>query len=146
MAGVNGGGGLASSPEENPSDFGLQGEPDGLQTDVDMDLYNQSQGGLSILNPATLRHPTPQIYPLPECAYEELVADPNVFTDVYGRFASAMHINLDKVPKLSGKELDLHVLFKEVCKHEGCEKVISKKLWRVGISKLRCEPITGSLS
>eukprot|EP00884_Botryococcus_braunii_P015853 jgi/Botrbrau1/2951/Bobra.0026s0022.1 len=128
--GVNGGAGLASSPEGNPSDFGLQAETDGMQADGDMDLYGPQSQGLPILGPPALRHPAPQIYPLPECTYEDLVADPGFFSDVYRRFANFMAISLDKVPKLSGKELDLHLLFKEVCKRDGCEKVITKKLWR----------------
>ena len=37
----------------------------------------------------------------------------------------------EKVPKVGGRELDLHMLYQNVTALGGCEKVIARKLWRV---------------
>ena len=37
----------------------------------------------------------------------------------------------EKVPKVGGAPLDLHVLYQAVTGFGGCERVISRKQWRV---------------
>jgi hypothetical protein len=47
---------------------------------------------------------------------------------------NALHQHLgdkpERIPRLGGRELDLHWLYKTVCSLQGCAHVISRKLWR----------------
>lgn len=129
---------LASSPDAHQPDFDLPGDTDGLQPGScqAINLYDQSQD-LLIPDPTALLLPPPHIYPDAEGSFEQVTASPGIFNEAYRRFAANMRISLDKLPKLASKELDLYLLFTEVCRHGGCEAVISKKLWRV-MSRFSC--------
>jgi ARID/BRIGHT DNA binding domain len=41
-----------------------------------------------------------------------------------------------QVPKVGGRQLDLHVLYCSVTALGGCEEVIARKQWRVRSNKL----------
>ncbi|KAE9603519.1 putative transcription factor & chromatin remodeling ARID family [Lupinus albus] len=68
-------------------------------------------------------------YPPLLASHEDLVRDPNVFWDTLRRFHFLMGTKF-LVPVIGGKELDMHVLYVEVTRRSGYEKVVSEKKWR----------------
>ncbi|KAK7283440.1 hypothetical protein RIF29_12956 [Crotalaria pallida] len=68
-------------------------------------------------------------YPPPLASHEELIRNFNVFWDTLRRFHFLMGTKF-MIPVIGGKELDLHVLYVEVTKRSGYEKVVAEKKWR----------------
>ncbi|KAE9609455.1 hypothetical protein Lal_00020026 [Lupinus albus] len=68
-------------------------------------------------------------YPPPLASHENLVKDPNVFWDTLRRFHFLMATKF-MIPVIGGKELDLHVLYVEVTRRCGYQKVVAEKKWR----------------
>ncbi|OIV96298.1 hypothetical protein TanjilG_09725 [Lupinus angustifolius] len=68
-------------------------------------------------------------YPPPLASHEDLVKDPNVFWDTLRRFHFLMATKF-MIPVIGGKELDLHVLYVEVTRRCGYQKVVAEKKWR----------------
>lgn len=89
-----------------------------------------AQGPLAVqvLLPATAQAPIG--YPPAEASHGDVSADRELFDrtlkNVHDYFGIA-----DKVPKVGGRELDLHQLYRNVTALGGCAEVISKKQWRV---------------
>ncbi|XP_074587946.1 high mobility group B protein 15-like isoform X2 [Curcuma longa] len=65
-------------------------------------------------------------YPEPLAKYEDVIADPKLFTETLEDFHSRLGTKL-RVPTVGGKELDLHCLFVEVTSRGGIEKVIEDR-------------------
>ncbi|KAM1662837.1 hypothetical protein FF1_042331 [Malus domestica] len=69
-------------------------------------------------------------YPAPLATHEEVVKDAVVFWDTLRRFHFKINTTKFMVPVIGGKELDLHVLYLEVTRRGGFEKVVAEKKWR----------------
>ncbi len=70
------------------------------------------------------------VYPLPEGNHEQVSADREQFDRALKRVHEYFGIT-DKVPRVGGRELDLHQLYCNVTALGGCAQVIAKKQWRV---------------
>ncbi|XP_010416521.1 PREDICTED: high mobility group B protein 9-like [Camelina sativa] len=68
-------------------------------------------------------------YPEPLDSHEVVVKDSSRFWDTLRRFHSVMSTKF-MIPVIGGKELDLHVLYVEVTRRGGYEKVVAEKKWR----------------
>ncbi|RZC48549.1 hypothetical protein C5167_016976 [Papaver somniferum] len=72
-------------------------------------------------------------YLVPLATHEEIVKNRSVFMETFRHFHSLIGTKI-MVPVIGGKELDLHILYVEVTKRGGFEKVVIEKKWRdVGI-------------
>ncbi|KAI7732040.1 hypothetical protein M8C21_009701 [Ambrosia artemisiifolia] len=69
------------------------------------------------------------LYPPPIAQYEDVIASPNLFMDILGKFHAAMGTKF-KIPVVGGNDLDLHRLFVEVTSRGGLKKVLEEKKWR----------------
>ncbi|XP_057489947.1 high mobility group B protein 9 isoform X2 [Actinidia eriantha] len=78
-------------------------------------------------------------YPPPLASHDDVVKDPTLFWDTLRNF----HY---EVPVIGGKELNLHVLYVEVTKRGGFDKVVSEKKWREISSVFSFSPTTTSAS
>ncbi|KAG4391851.1 hypothetical protein AAZX31_04G019300 [Glycine max] len=68
-------------------------------------------------------------YPAPLAPHEGVVKDSTLFWDTLRRFHFVMGTKF-MIPVIGGKELDLHVLYVEVTRRSGYEKVVAEKKWR----------------
>ncbi|KAL2895440.1 High mobility group B protein 9 [Bienertia sinuspersici] len=68
-------------------------------------------------------------YPSPIATHEEVVNQPLLFLETLKSFHSFLGTKF-MVPVIGRKGLDLHVLYVEVTKRGGYEKVVSEKKWR----------------
>ncbi|XP_022975458.1 high mobility group B protein 9 isoform X1 [Cucurbita maxima] len=84
-------------------------------------------------------------YPPPLATHDEVVSDPIVFWDTLRRFHFMMNTKF-MIPVIGGKELDLHVLYSEVTRRGGHEKVVAEKKWREVGSVFKFSPTTTSAS
>ncbi|KAF5455703.1 hypothetical protein F2P56_025253 [Juglans regia] len=84
-------------------------------------------------------------YPAPLASHEDVVSDPIVFWDTLRRFHFMMTTKF-MIPVIGGKELDLHILYAEVTKRGGYEKVVAEKKWREVGNIFRFSPTTTSAS
>ncbi|XP_038984768.1 high mobility group B protein 9-like [Phoenix dactylifera] len=66
------------------------------------------------------------VYPRPLYSHEDVVKDRALFMDSMRRFHDSMGTILS-IPVLGGKEIDLHLLYREVTQRGGLEKVILEK-------------------
>ncbi|KAL6216303.1 hypothetical protein ACLB2K_009526 [Fragaria x ananassa] len=82
-------------------------------------------------------------YPAPLSTHDEVVKDAVVFWDTLRRFHFMMNT---RVPVIGGKELDLHLLYVEVTRRGGYEKVVEEKKWREVGSIFMFSPTTTSAS
>ncbi|KAL6295503.1 hypothetical protein ACE6H2_003645 [Prunus campanulata] len=62
-------------------------------------------------------------YPAPNATHEEVAKDPVVFWDTLRRFHLKMNTKF-MIPVIGGKELDLHILYVEVTRRGGFEKLL----------------------
>lgn len=69
------------------------------------------------------------LYPAPVASHEEVAKEPIVFWDSLRRFHFHMNTKF-MIPVIGGKELDLHILYVEVTRRGGFEKVVAEKKWR----------------
>ncbi|MED6160418.1 High mobility group B protein 9 [Stylosanthes scabra] len=86
-----------------------------------------------------------KLYPSPLASHDDVVKDPAVFWDTLRRF----HLRLGTkfmIPVIGGKELDLHVLYVEVTRRSGYEKVVAEKKWREVGTVFRFSATTTSAS
>uniref|UniRef100_A0A2P2K8Z6 Uncharacterized protein MANES_18G008500 n=1 Tax=Rhizophora mucronata TaxID=61149 RepID=A0A2P2K8Z6_RHIMU len=86
-----------------------------------------------------------QHYPAPLASHEDVVEDPIAFWNTLRRFHFIMGTKF-MIPVIGGKELDLHVLYVEVTKRGGYEKVVAEKKWREVGGVFRFSPTTTSAS
>ncbi|KAL6995929.1 hypothetical protein U1Q18_006063 [Sarracenia purpurea var. burkii] len=84
-------------------------------------------------------------YPPPLASHEDVVKDPTLFWDTLRNFHSELGTKY-MVPVIGGKELNLHVLYVEVTKRGGFDKVVSEKKWREISSVFMFSPTTTSAS
>ncbi|XP_054790700.1 high mobility group B protein 9 [Prosopis cineraria] len=84
-------------------------------------------------------------YPPPLASHEDVVKDPTLFWDTLRRFHFLMATKF-MIPVIGGKELDLHVLYVEVTRRSGYEKVVVDKKWREVGNVFRFSPTTTSAS
>ncbi|XP_068640151.1 high mobility group B protein 9-like [Aristolochia californica] len=84
-------------------------------------------------------------YPAPVATHEEVVRNPGLFMDTLRRFHSAMGTRF-MIPVIGGKELDLHLLYLEVTKRGGLEKVVGERKWKEVIAAFNFPPTTTSAS
>ncbi|KAF5740909.1 High mobility group family isoform 1 [Tripterygium wilfordii] len=86
-----------------------------------------------------------KLYPAPLATQEDVVKDHALFLDTLRRFHCLMTTKF-MIPVIGGKELDLHVLYVEVTKRGGYEKVVADKKWREVGAVFRFSPTTTSAS
>ncbi|KAK1388596.1 High mobility group B protein 9 [Heracleum sosnowskyi] len=84
-------------------------------------------------------------YPEAMASHEEVVKAPALFRDSLRSFHSEMGIKY-MVPIIGGVELDLHVLYGQVTKRGGYDKVVAEKKWREISSMFSFSPTTTSAS
>lgn len=84
-------------------------------------------------------------YPLALASHEDVVVDPTLFWDTLRKFHSQLGTKY-VVPVIGGKDLDLHILYVEVTKRGGFDKVVSDKKWREISSIFNFSPTTTSAS
>ncbi|KAG7587215.1 ARID DNA-binding domain [Arabidopsis thaliana x Arabidopsis arenosa] len=85
---------------------------------------SQATVEMTVTSPAKIKE-----YPEPLASHEVVVKDSSVFWDTLRRFHSIMSTKF-MIPVIGGKELDLHVLYVEVTRRGGYEKVVAEKKWR----------------
>ncbi|KAK9109369.1 hypothetical protein Sjap_017429 [Stephania japonica] len=68
-------------------------------------------------------------YPAPMATHEELLQSPSLFFNSLKTFHSSLGTRF-MTPVIGGKELDLHVLYVEVTKRGGFQKVVEEKKWK----------------
>ncbi|KAH7849001.1 hypothetical protein Vadar_011574 [Vaccinium darrowii] len=68
-------------------------------------------------------------FPPPLASHEDVVKDPTLFWDTLRNFHSQLGTKY-MVPVIGGKELNLHVLYVEVTRRGGYDKVVLEKKWR----------------
>ncbi|KAM5565235.1 high mobility group B protein 9 [Rosa sericea] len=84
-------------------------------------------------------------YPAPLSSHDEIVKDSVVFWDTLRRFHFMMNTRF-MIPVIGGKELDLHMLYVEVTRRGGYEKVVEEKKWREVGNIFMFSPTTTSAS
>ncbi|PON60615.1 ARID DNA-binding domain containing protein [Parasponia andersonii] len=84
-------------------------------------------------------------YPAPLASHDDVVKDPIVFWDTLRRFHFQMNTKF-MIPVIGGKELDLHILYVEVTRRGGFEKVVAEKKWREVGTIFMFSPTTTSAS
>ncbi|KAA8537453.1 hypothetical protein F0562_026860 [Nyssa sinensis] len=84
-------------------------------------------------------------YPVPLASHEDVVKDPILFWDTLRNFHSVLGTKY-MVPVIGGKDLNLHVLYVEVTKRGGYDKVVLEKKWREVSSVFKFSPTTTSAS
>ncbi|XP_048444275.1 high mobility group B protein 9-like [Pyrus x bretschneideri] len=85
-------------------------------------------------------------YPAPLATHEEVVKDAVVFWDTLRRFHFKINTTKFMVPVIGGKELDLHMLYVEVTRRGGFDKVVAEKKWREVGGVFMFSPTTTSAS
>ncbi|XP_073102990.1 high mobility group B protein 9-like [Elaeis guineensis] len=86
-----------------------------------------------------------KVYPPRLHTHEDVVNDKALFMDSLRRLHSSMGTKFS-TPVLGGKEIDLHLLYKEVTQRGGLDKVILEKRWRDVITTFSFPPTTTSAS
>ncbi|KAL9664413.1 hypothetical protein QQ045_019813 [Rhodiola kirilowii] len=84
-------------------------------------------------------------YPPPLATHDAVVNHSSLFWDTLQKFHSLMGTRF-MVPVIGGKDLDLHVLYIEVTKRGGFQKVVLEKKWREISSTFNFSPTTTSAS
>ncbi|XP_068337881.1 high mobility group B protein 9-like [Pyrus communis] len=85
-------------------------------------------------------------YPAPLATHEEVLKNAVVFWDTLRRFHFMINTSKFMVPVIGGKELDLHILYVEVTRRGGFEKVVAEKKWREVGGVFMFSPTTTSAS
>ncbi|KAM1088136.1 hypothetical protein ACFX19_016284 [Malus domestica] len=85
-------------------------------------------------------------YPAPLATHGEVVKNAVVFWDTLRRFHFMINTTKFMVPVIGGKELDLHILYVEVTRRGGFEKVVAEKKWREVGGIFMFSPTTTSAS
>ncbi|KAG8378013.1 hypothetical protein BUALT_Bualt08G0093900 [Buddleja alternifolia] len=84
-------------------------------------------------------------YPVPLASHEDVLKDRTLFINTLRSF----HFSLGSkflIPVIGGKELNLHVLYVEVTKRGGYDKVVTEKKWREISTVFDFSPTTTSAS
>eukprot|EP00897_Mesotaenium_endlicherianum_P002194 jgi/Mesen1/2001/ME000147S01093 len=70
-----------------------------------------------------------QQYPAPLAEHDDLVANKGLFLDCLSNFHKQMGSSF-RIPQMGGKELDLHLLYREVTTRSGLAQVIKDRRWK----------------
>ncbi|XP_057873420.1 high mobility group B protein 9 [Cryptomeria japonica] len=89
------------------------------------------------------RHPA--VYPEALAKHAEVIADRDLFMSTLKSFHAALGTKLS-IPKIGGKDLDLHFLYKEVTSRGGLQIVIKERKWKEIALALNFPPTTTSAS
>ncbi|CAK9206957.1 unnamed protein product [Sphagnum troendelagicum] len=81
------------------------------------------------LTPGVVATVTRSVYPLALAKHEEVVASKELFLDTLNKFHTALGTRL-AIPKIAGKDLDLHLLYIEVTSRGGLQQVIKDRKWK----------------
>ncbi|KAH9294152.1 hypothetical protein KI387_040643 [Taxus chinensis] len=84
-------------------------------------------------------------YPSPLASHGEVVADKDLFLNTLNKFHAALGTKLS-IPRIGGKDLDLHTLYKEVTARGGLEMVIKDRKWKEITLVFNFPPTTTSAS
>lgn len=84
-------------------------------------------------------------YPPAVASHHHVVMEPNLFWGSLRKFHSELGTKF-MIPVIGGKDLDLHLLYVEVTKRGGFDKVVSDKKWREISSMFNFSPTTTSAS
>lgn len=84
-------------------------------------------------------------FPPPTASHEEVMKDPSLFWESLRTFHAKMGTKY-MVPVIGGKELNMHVLYAEVTRRGGFDKVVTQKKWREVSSVFNFSPTTTSAS
>lgn len=88
----------------------------------------------------------PATYPPATATHEQVCADANLFHETLKDLWNVLGVPTEKVPRVGGKELDLHLLYVKVTELGGCERVISRKQWREAAEPFHYPPTITSVS
>ncbi|CAM6127823.1 unnamed protein product [Calypogeia fissa] len=84
----------------------------------------------STLSPRQTIASTPQgVYPKPLATHDAVMANEELFMETFYRFHTAMKIR-PSIPKMGGKDLDVHLLYREVSSRGGLQAVIKDRKWK----------------
>ncbi|XP_057728315.1 high mobility group B protein 9 isoform X2 [Arachis stenosperma] len=97
------------------------------------------------MSSSTVGNEEEKLYPSPLASHDDIVKDPSVFWDTLRRFHLLLSTKF-MIPVIGGKELDLHVLYVEVTRRSGYEKVVAEKKWREVGTVFRFSATTTSAS
>ncbi|CAM6039723.1 unnamed protein product [Sphagnum compactum] len=81
------------------------------------------------LTPGVVAMVTRSVYPLALAKHQEVVASKELFLDTLNKFHTALGTRL-AIPKIAGKDLDLHLLYIEVTSRGGLQQVIKDRKWK----------------
>ncbi|XP_051139014.1 high mobility group B protein 9 [Andrographis paniculata] len=95
---------------------------------------------------ATIPAPNANGGPPPPPTHDEVVKNPSLFFTTLHSFHSSRGSKFLIPPVIGGKELNLHVLYVEVTKRGGYNKVVMEKKWREISKVLELSPTTTSAS
>ncbi|KAK6115131.1 hypothetical protein DH2020_007400 [Rehmannia glutinosa] len=84
-------------------------------------------------------------YPVQLASHEDVVKDRTLFINTLRSFHFSLGTKF-QIPVIGGKELNLHVLYVEVTKRGGYDKVVGEKKWREISSVFDFSPTTTSAS
>ncbi|GMH45672.1 hypothetical protein BSKO_13635 [Bryopsis sp. KO-2023] len=87
-----------------------------------------------------------KIYPLPHATHELVCQHASIFEDTLREVCGALGISDDRVPRIGGRDLNLHLLYKMVTSFGGCREVIRKKLWKEVSEPFNLPPTITSVS
>ncbi|KAF3793192.1 High mobility group B protein 9 [Nymphaea thermarum] len=86
-----------------------------------------------------------KVYPCALASHEDVLKDPVFFMDTLKKFHSTLGTRF-MIPVIGGKELDLHLLYVEVTRRGGLEKVVADRKWKEVIAVFKFPPTTTSAS
>eukprot|EP00873_Tetraselmis_striata_P012453 jgi/Tetstr1/432717/TSEL_022083.t1 len=120
-------------PSAGSTALGAMDASDGAgneQQDMD-DQVQADQQAADAMKELMESDPLPLQYPEPTLTHEALLASEADFNTALQELFMHLGQPLEKIPILSFKPVDLHVLYQKVTDHGGMEEVISKKMWKV---------------
>ncbi|KAH9325596.1 hypothetical protein KI387_005774, partial [Taxus chinensis] len=85
------------------------------------------------------------VYPEALVKHSDVVAERDLFISTLSKFHAALGTKLS-IPKIGGKDLDLHSLYKEVSGRGGLQMVIKERKWKEIALALNFPPTTTSAS
>ncbi|KAJ8624832.1 hypothetical protein MRB53_033362 [Persea americana] len=86
-----------------------------------------------------------KLYPTSLALHEDVINNPTLFMETLRHFHTTLGTRF-MIPVIGGKELDLHLLYGEVTKKGGFEKVVGEKKWKDVIAAFKFPPTTTSAS
>lgn len=86
-----------------------------------------------------------KVYPRPLALHEDVFNNQTVFMESLRHFHATLGTRF-MIPVIGGKELDLHLLYREVTSRGGLEKVVGEKKWKDVIAAFKFPPTTTSAS